>query len=200
MGTHFEGCTTEMTSGAAESVSGEPVSVAHAHCLPAASDGNNPDTEMAWAMKAKQAPEDSYKLISSVDPHFLKLTKADDQIFSEFQGNLRNPVLMCWAQKSLNQNQLKRSGGHSAWSLIGSWKTWVTVFRYNRIGLGATLRKTPSLPPWVQFFAIEVAQNWEAIAKPFTPVFMIKKRKKATVAKRKGWDSGWEGKETQRKK
>uniref|UniRef100_A0A8C2MXV3 Polysaccharide biosynthesis domain containing 1 n=1 Tax=Cricetulus griseus TaxID=10029 RepID=A0A8C2MXV3_CRIGR len=46
-----------------------------------------PDIEMAWAIRAMQHAEVYYKLISSVDPQFLKLTKVDDQIYSEFRGN-----------------------------------------------------------------------------------------------------------------
>ncbi|XP_011827142.1 PREDICTED: protein PBDC1 isoform X2 [Mandrillus leucophaeus] len=75
------------TSGTDEPVSGELVSVAHALSLPAESYGNDPDIEMAWAMRAMQHAEVYYKLISSVDPQFLKLTKVDDQIYSEFRKN-----------------------------------------------------------------------------------------------------------------
>ncbi|XP_059106467.1 protein PBDC1 isoform X2 [Peromyscus eremicus] len=70
-----------------EQVSGEVVSVAHALSLPAESYGNDPDIEMAWAIRAMQHAEVYYKLISSVDPQFLKLTQVDDQIYSEFREN-----------------------------------------------------------------------------------------------------------------
>ncbi|CAD7690603.1 unnamed protein product [Nyctereutes procyonoides] len=75
----------ETTRGNAEPVPGELVSVAHALFLPAESYGNDLDIKMAWAMKAMQHAEVYYKLISSVDPQFLKLTTVDDQIYSEFQ-------------------------------------------------------------------------------------------------------------------
>ena len=80
----------EATGGTEELVSGELVSVAHALSLPAESYGNDPDIEMAWAMRAMQHAEIYYKLISSVDPQFLKLTKVDDQIYSEFRENFKN--------------------------------------------------------------------------------------------------------------
>ncbi|KAG5193751.1 hypothetical protein MJG53_019818 [Ovis ammon polii x Ovis aries] len=79
-----------MTECAVIQVSGELVSVAHALSLPAESYGNDPDIEMAWAMRAMQHAEIYYKLISSVDPQFLKLTKVDDQIYSEFRENFKN--------------------------------------------------------------------------------------------------------------
>eukprot|EP00069_Balaena_mysticetus_P013946 bmy_08475T0 len=47
----------EATSGNDE-VSGELTSVAHAVSLPAESYGNDPDIEMAWAMRAMQHAED----------------------------------------------------------------------------------------------------------------------------------------------
>ncbi|KAB0338710.1 hypothetical protein FD755_025174 [Muntiacus reevesi] len=80
----------EATGGTEELVSGELVSVAHALSLPAESYGNDPDIEMAWAMRAMQHAEIYYKLISSVDPQFLKLTKVDDHIYSEFRENFKN--------------------------------------------------------------------------------------------------------------
>ncbi|XP_035872385.1 protein PBDC1 isoform X2 [Phyllostomus discolor] len=51
----------EATSENEEPVSGEVVSVAHALSLPAESYGNDPDIEMAWAMRAMQHAEVYYK-------------------------------------------------------------------------------------------------------------------------------------------
>ena len=41
------------------------------------------------------------------------------------------------------------------------------------------------MPPGYNFFAIEIAQIPEGYRKQFTTVFMIRKRKKATMAERK---------------
>ena len=71
----------EKTSGAAESVSREPVSVAHALFLPATFDDNNPDTERAWATEAMQPAEDGYKVILSADPQFLKHQSRQPHLF-----------------------------------------------------------------------------------------------------------------------
>ncbi|CAK6447314.1 unnamed protein product [Pipistrellus nathusii] len=78
----------EATGETEEPVSGELVSVVHALSLPAKSYDNHPDIEMAWAMRAMQHAEVYYKLISSVDPQFLKLTKVDDQIYTEFRKKI----------------------------------------------------------------------------------------------------------------
>ncbi|XP_008771571.1 protein PBDC1 isoform X1 [Rattus norvegicus] len=77
----------DAASESEEPVSGEALSIAHALSYPPESYGNDPDIEMAWAIRAMQHAEVYYKLISSVDPQFLKLTKVDDQIYSEFREN-----------------------------------------------------------------------------------------------------------------
>ncbi|EPQ04059.1 hypothetical protein D623_10018808 [Myotis brandtii] len=51
----------EATGETEKPVSGELVSVAHALSLPAESYGNDPDIEMAWAMRAMQHAEVYYK-------------------------------------------------------------------------------------------------------------------------------------------
>uniref|UniRef100_A0A8D2ITP4 Polysaccharide biosynthesis domain-containing protein n=1 Tax=Varanus komodoensis TaxID=61221 RepID=A0A8D2ITP4_VARKO len=45
---------------------------------------NDPLVEVAWAAKAYQSAQVYFNLISSIDPEFLKLTKVDDQFYSEF--------------------------------------------------------------------------------------------------------------------
>ncbi|NXA74550.1 PBDC1 protein, partial [Thryothorus ludovicianus] len=45
-----------------------------------------PRVELAWAMKAHQHAQIHYNLISSVDPKFLRLTRADDRIYAEFRA------------------------------------------------------------------------------------------------------------------
>ena len=62
VGPRFVGCNMEATGGTEELVSGELVSVAHALSLPAESYGNDPDIEMAWAMRAMQHAEIYYKV------------------------------------------------------------------------------------------------------------------------------------------
>ncbi|NXK51140.1 PBDC1 protein, partial [Chauna torquata] len=55
-----------------------------------------PGVEMVWAVRAYQHAEVYFNLISSVDPKFLNLTKADEQIYGEFRkafGDLRIDVL-----------------------------------------------------------------------------------------------------------
>uniref|UniRef100_A0A7N5K1N4 Polysaccharide biosynthesis domain containing 1 n=1 Tax=Ailuropoda melanoleuca TaxID=9646 RepID=A0A7N5K1N4_AILME len=103
----------ETTSGTAEPVSGELVSVAHALSLPAESYGNDPDIEMAWAMKAMQHAEVYYKLISSVDPQLLKLTKVDDQIYSEFRENFEKLRIDVLDPEELKSESAKEPPGYN---------------------------------------------------------------------------------------
>ncbi|XP_013831837.1 PREDICTED: protein PBDC1 isoform X3 [Capra hircus] len=103
----------EATGGTEELVSGELVSVAHALSLPAESYGNDPDIEMAWAMRAMQHAEIYYKLISSVDPQFLKLTKVDDQIYSEFRENFKNLRIDILDPEELKSESAKEHPGYN---------------------------------------------------------------------------------------
>ncbi|XP_032755563.1 uncharacterized protein LOC116898356, partial [Rattus rattus] len=80
-----ESGNVDAASESEEPVSGEALSIAHALSYPPKSYGNDPDTEMAWAIRAMQHAEVYYKLTASVDSQFLKLTKVDDQIYSEFR-------------------------------------------------------------------------------------------------------------------
>ncbi|ELK33025.1 hypothetical protein MDA_GLEAN10000349, partial [Myotis davidii] len=69
-----------------------------------------PDIEMAWAMRAMQHAEVYYKLISSVDPQFLKLTKVNDEIYSEFRKNfekLRIDILDPEELKSVSAKEVR---------------------------------------------------------------------------------------------
>ncbi|XP_032705617.1 protein PBDC1 isoform X3 [Lontra canadensis] len=120
----------ETTSGTAEPVSGELASVAHALSLPAESYGNDPDIEMAWAMKAMQHAEVYYKLISSVDPRFLKLTKVDDQIYSEFRENFEKLRIDVLDPEELKSESAKEPPGYNFWrlKLLGTEKAITKQF------------------------------------------------------------------------
>uniref|UniRef100_A0A8C9DTZ1 Polysaccharide biosynthesis domain containing 1 n=1 Tax=Prolemur simus TaxID=1328070 RepID=A0A8C9DTZ1_PROSS len=125
----------EATGGTDEPVSGELASVAHALSLPAESYGNDPDIEMAWAMRAMQHAEVYYKLISSVDPQFLKLTKVDDQIYSEFRENFEKLRIDILDPEELKSESAKEPPGYSflPLKLLGTGKAitkqFTSVFR-----------------------------------------------------------------------
>lgn len=151
----------EANSGNEELVSREVVSVAHALSLPAESYGNDPDIEMAWAMRAMQHAEVYYKPISSVDPQFLKLTKVDDQIYSEFWQNfekLRVDVL--------DPKEFKSVSGKEKWRpFCLKFDGVIEDFNYGTLlrldcSQGYTEENT-IFAPRIQFLAIEIAGNQE---------------------------------------
>ncbi|XP_057351892.1 protein PBDC1 isoform X4 [Manis pentadactyla] len=180
------GCNMEATRGTNEPVSGELVSVAHALSLPAESYGNDPDIEMAWAMRAMQHAEVYYKLISSVDPQFLKLTKVDDQIYSEFRENferLRVDVL--------DPEELKSEAAKEKWRpFCLKFDGIIEDFNYGTLlrldcSQGYTEENT-IFAPRIQFFAIEIARNREGYNKAVYTSVQDKEEK--------GADSGGEEK------
>ncbi|XP_036894488.1 protein PBDC1 [Sturnira hondurensis] len=151
----------EANSENEEPVSGEVVSVAHALSLPAESYGNDPDIEMAWAMRAMQHAEVYYKLISSVDPQFLKLTKVDDQIYSEFRENfekLRVDVLDPEELKSVSAKEKWRPFCLKFDGVIEDFN-YGTLLRLD-CSQGYTEENT-IFAPRIQFLAIEIARNRE---------------------------------------
>lgn len=158
-------CKMAATSGTDELVSGELVSVAHALSLPAESYGNDPDIEMAWAMRAMQHAEVYYKLISSVDPQFLKLTKVDDQIYSEFRKNFETLRI-----DVLDPEELKSESAKEKWRpFCLKFNGIVEDFNYGTLlrldcSQGYTEENT-IFAPRIQFFAIEIARNREGYNK-----------------------------------
>ncbi|XP_023563659.1 protein PBDC1-like isoform X2 [Octodon degus] len=124
-----------------------------------------PDIEMAWAMRAMQHAEVYYKLISSVDPQFLKLTKVDDQIYSEFREHFEKLKV-----DVLDPEELKSESAKEKWRPF-CLKFGDIVEDYN---YGTLLRLDCSqgyteentiFAPRIQFFAIEIARNREGYNK-----------------------------------
>ncbi|XP_006873807.1 PREDICTED: protein PBDC1 [Chrysochloris asiatica] len=164
----MEAATATATATATETdepVSRELVSVAHALSLPAESYCNDPDIEMAWAMRAMQHAEVYYKLISSVDPQFLKLTKVDDQIYFEFREifeKLRIDVL--------DPEELKSELAKEKWRpFCLKFDGIIEDFNYGTLlrldcSQGYTEENT-IFAPRIQFFAIEIARNREGYNK-----------------------------------
>uniref|UniRef100_A0A5F4VYM8 Polysaccharide biosynthesis domain-containing protein n=1 Tax=Callithrix jacchus TaxID=9483 RepID=A0A5F4VYM8_CALJA len=148
---------TAATSGTDEP---ELVSVAHALSHPAESYGNDPDIEMAWAMRAMQHAAVYYKLISSVDPQFLKLTKVDDQIYSEFQKNFEKLKI-----DVLDPEELKSESAKEKWRpFCLKFNGIVEDFNYGTLlrldcSQGYYTEENTIFGPRIQFFAIEIARN-----------------------------------------
>ncbi|XP_037590731.1 protein PBDC1 isoform X3 [Cebus imitator] len=124
-----------------------------------------PDIEMAWAMRAMQHAEVYYKLISSVDPQFLKLTKVDDQIYSEFRKNFEKLKI-----DVLDPEELKSESAKEKWRpFCLKFNGIVEDFNYGTLlrldcSQGYTEENT-IFAPRIQFFAIEIARNREGYNK-----------------------------------
>ena len=182
-----------------EPVSGEALSIAHALSHPPESYGNDPDIEMAWAIRAMQHAEVYYKLISSVDPQFLKLTKVDDQIYSEFREifeTLRVDVL--------DPEELKSESAKEKWRpFCLKFEGIVEDYNYGTLlrldcSQGYTEENT-IFAPRIQFFAIEIARNREGYNKAVSVSIQDKEGEEGAgnkeEAAEKGADSGGEKEE-----
>ncbi|XP_040394098.1 protein PBDC1 [Cygnus olor] len=140
---------------------GEAAAAAHALTLPAEAYGNDPNVELMWAMRAYQHAEVYFNLISSVDPKFLKLTKADEQIYGEFRktfGDLKIDVL--------DPEELKSEAAKEKWRpFCMRFEGVVEDFNYGTLlrldcSQGYTEENT-IFATRIQFFAIEIARNRE---------------------------------------
>ncbi|XP_028661796.1 protein PBDC1 [Erpetoichthys calabaricus] len=137
------------------------MSAAHALSLPAEAYGNDPQLEMMWAMKAFQHAEIYFNLISSVDPKFLRLTKADDKIYTEFREKFPNLNIQILDPEALKSEQAKEEWRPFCMQFDG------TVEDYN---YGTLLRlnsekdyteENTIFATRIQFYAIEIARNRE---------------------------------------
>ncbi|XP_056288334.1 protein PBDC1 isoform X2 [Pseudoliparis swirei] len=135
--------------------------VAHALSLPAEAYGNDPQLEAMWAMKAYNHAEIYFNLISSVDPKFLKLTKLDDEIYSDFRGTFKDLDV-----KRLTTEDLKSEGAKEVWRpFCNRFEGLVEDFNYGtllRLDAERDYSEENSIfATRVQFFAVEVARNRE---------------------------------------
>ncbi|KAJ8347056.1 hypothetical protein SKAU_G00284570 [Synaphobranchus kaupii] len=134
---------------------------AHALSLPADAYGNDPQLEVMWAMKAYQHAEIYFNLISSVDPKFLKLTKVDDKIYSEFREAFADLNI-----ETLDPDLLKSVEAKEKWRpFCNQFEGLVEDFNY-----GTLLRldcqkdyteENTIFATRIQFFAVEIARNRE---------------------------------------
>ncbi|XP_078284921.1 protein PBDC1 [Rhinoraja longicauda] len=145
---------------------GELMTAAQALSQPADAYGNDENLEMMWAMKAYQHAEIYFNLISSVDARYLRLTKEDDLIYTEFKrqfSEMRVDVL--------DPEELKSESAKLAWRpFCMQFETLVEDFNY-----GTLLRldsskdyeeKNTIFATRIQFFAIEITRNREGYNMP----------------------------------
>ncbi|XP_048369132.1 protein PBDC1 [Sphaerodactylus townsendi] len=129
--------------------------------LPAEAFGNDPAVEMLWAMKAHQHAEVYENLISAVDPKFLKLTKADDQIYTEFRKHFKDLKI-----DVLDLEDLKSESAKEKWRpFCLQFDGVVEDFNYGTLlRLDCSkgyLEDNTVFATRIQFFAIEIARNRE---------------------------------------
>ncbi|XP_026857548.2 protein PBDC1 isoform X1 [Electrophorus electricus] len=134
---------------------------AHALSLPAEAYGNDAQLEVLWAMKAFSHAEVYFNLISSVDPKFLKLTKADDLIYTKFREEFPDLNIQI-----LDPELLKSTEAKEKWRpFCNHFEGIVEDFNY-----GTLLRldcqkdyteENTIFATRIQFFAIEIARNRE---------------------------------------
>uniref|UniRef100_A0A8I6AQ18 Polysaccharide biosynthesis domain containing 1 n=1 Tax=Rattus norvegicus TaxID=10116 RepID=A0A8I6AQ18_RAT len=186
----------DAASESEEPVSGEALSIAHALSYPPESYGN--DVSMTHTSRPPSHPG-CQKLISSVDPQFLKLTKVDDQIYSEFRENFETLRI-----DVLDPEELKSESAKEKWRpFCLKFEGIVEDYNYGTLlrldcSQGYTEENT-IFAPRIQFFAIEIARNREGYNKAVSVSVQDKEGKEGADNKEeeaeKGADSGGEKEE-----
>lgn len=122
---------------------------------------NRAEVEMQWAVKAYHHAETYFNLISSVDPRLLKLTKIDDEIYTEFKKDFPD-----FSLEVLDEEKIKSPTEKN------KWREFCKKFE-NRVedyNMGTLIRKNSrevfsetnsTLVVRIQFLAIEIARNRE---------------------------------------
>ncbi|XP_020492627.2 protein PBDC1 [Labrus bergylta] len=135
---------------------------------------NDPRLEEMWAMKAYNHAEVYFNLISSVEPKFLKLTKLDDKIYTDFRETFKELDI-----KLLKVDDLKSEQAKETWRpFCNQFEGLIEDFNY-----GTLLRldcekdyteENTIFATRAQFFAVEIARNREGYN---NAVFMSKSSK-----------------------
>ncbi|KAJ3219912.1 polysaccharide biosynthesis domain containing protein 1 [Dinochytrium kinnereticum] len=97
---------------------------------------NHPDIEKQWAVKAMHHAETYFKLISSIDPARLRLTKIDDEIYKDFRTEF--PDLRVEDLKELEDFKTEKAKER--------WRNWITKYEKTVVdyNFGTLLRINPA--------------------------------------------------------
>ena len=126
---------------------------------------NHPDIEKQWAVKALHQAETYFKLISSIDPSKVKLTRLDDEIYNHFKSQFPHIDLL---QLNVDQD-FKSKTAKEEWRAFLS--KYETVADHN---FGTLLRirsdqeyteENTFFVTRIQFYAIEISRNKEGFNK-----------------------------------
>ncbi|KAI8644823.1 putative polysaccharide biosynthesis protein [Parasitella parasitica] len=117
------------------------------------------DIEKQWAVKAMHHAETYFKLISSIDPAKLRLTKIDDEILEDFEETF--PYINV---EHLDENDFKSAAAKE------KWRNFMNKYekRVNEYNFGSLIRidckedyteKNTMFGIRMQFYAVEIARN-----------------------------------------
>ena len=124
---------------------------------------NDSEIEMKWATKAFHMAETHYKLITSIRPSLLKLTKHDDEIYKEFRRDFPDLDL-----KKLPEDDMKTPEGKAKWRpFMNHFQGQVADYNQGcliRIDyMGEYDQENSMLGTRIQYLAIEIARNRELL-------------------------------------
>ncbi|XP_050396470.1 protein PBDC1 [Patella vulgata] len=122
--------------------------------------GNREDVELQWAIKASNHAETYFNLITSVDPSVLRLTKQDDEIYSQFRTEFKD-----FKVDIIDVAELKSAEAKIKWRAFCESFKDMDDYNYGsllRIDCKKDYTESNSIFALrIQFLAIEIARNRE---------------------------------------
>jgi len=134
---------------------------------------NDAGVEALWAIKAYEHAEVYFNLLCAIDPSSLRLTRLDDDIYTEFREKFPD-----FKVDKVEESQLKSPEAKEKWRpFCNSFEGKVDDFNFGtllRVNSSADYSEENSiLVTRIQFYAIEIARNREGynsdIKKNFKP-------------------------------
>lgn len=128
---------------------------------PGDSFGNDASLEMMWAVRAYEHAEIYFNLLVSVDPLFLNLSPADDDIYKEFRKTF--PAL---SVNVVNEEEIKSNESKAVWREFcnrfeGKVDDWNMATLLRLDCEKDVSESNTTIVPRIQFLAIEIARNRE---------------------------------------
>uniref|UniRef100_A0A914VHD9 Polysaccharide biosynthesis domain-containing protein n=1 Tax=Plectus sambesii TaxID=2011161 RepID=A0A914VHD9_9BILA len=135
---------------------------------------NDPETELAWAMKAYEHARVHMNLLSAVDPNALRLSRHDNEIYEKFRADFPDFPL-----RFIPEEALKSPENKEKWrNFIEAQKDKCDDFNFGTLlrldAKGSYDSDNTILVTKMQFLAVEIARNREGINAEYKHLFSNK--------------------------
>jgi hypothetical protein len=124
---------------------------------------NNEDIELHWAIKAIQHSQTYFKLLTSIPHEKIKLTKYDEELYSEFRKSFPDLNIA-----TVNEQEFTSEANKQKWrDLIQNFEEKIQDFNFGTLlrlnAEGEYSEENSFFVTRVQFFCVEIARLREGL-------------------------------------